>query len=271
MTRTPGALSVYLGQLLPDGRFVLDIEAPRRGEHVHYKFTMTAAPAGDVVDPATGQPHVISNPNPALRGWLPASAPYFDPATIPAGAKFGYNLAHASDAELAQVFPPVPLSGATFEQAGQVLQSSLVTVNQYGIWWMQDSYGMAPWPTDFAVNHTVDDLTMWFSHLMFATSGGIVSSLGSHPQSVLAAEFVNKAGEPAMDGALLLLVRELLVAGAGGRRGVQADQGSPGPRGPRGRHPGGGPRGAAPGDRRRLQGVVRARHGVDHQQRRPPG
>ncbi len=209
LTQDPGALSIYVGQLLPDDSFVLRGGVPDYGAHIHYHFDLVASPAGTVVDPTAGNPHVVTTPNAALQGWLPAAAPYFLAGTIPVGAKFGYNIAHVNESELRAVFPPIPLNGAEASQGGLILGSKLL-VNEFGIWWMDDAYGNAPWPTDYSVSLTAEAIEFWFSRLLFATSQGVVQSLANHPQSVLAIEILNPSGAPASGGRLLLKVSDIL-------------------------------------------------------------
>jgi hypothetical protein len=180
------------------------------GAHTHYQFDLLGKPAGTVVDPSVGVDQTISVPDATQRGWLPATAPYFPTIQIPAGAKFGYNLAHASEAALRATFPPIPLSGVTFDQDGLMLDEDVVIVNEFGIWWMTQLYGTAPWPVDYAATLTAQDVIFWFSRLLFATDTGVVTSLQKDPASILDIQVVNASGQPATAGKLRLLVSSLL-------------------------------------------------------------
>ena len=120
--------------------------------HAHYRFDLRCYPAGTAVQPDQGDPHTITNPDPSLRGWLPASE--FG-GRAPAKAVFGYNLAAHPD--LQRVWPPVPLSAVSLfwdkgdEHRGgsdiPVGSDGLVIVDRFGIWWTSDCYADVPWPT----------------------------------------------------------------------------------------------------------------------------
>ncbi len=221
LTRSPGAMAVYVGQLLPDDTFILRGGTPDYGAHVHYRFELSGAPAGTLTDPTVGGIHVITTPNAAVRGWLPAAAPYFLAPTIPAGAKFGYNLPHSSEADMRSVFPPIPLDGAEAAQGG-ILLGDKILVNEFGIWWMDDTYGNAPWPTDYGVSTTTTPVDFWFSRLLFATSQGVVQSLANHPQSVLQIDILNPSGTAASGGRLLLKVSDILPSDGTGELSTTA-------------------------------------------------
>ena len=219
LTLAPGSLALYVGQLLPDGTFSVRIQPPQRGEHVHYEFTLNHVPATATgTDPAFNAPHLTSSwaPSTSLPGWLPATSGYFPAGTaIPAGAYFGYNLQHPSAAALAAVFPPIPLGGAVAAQSGLLIDDGRILVNQSGIWWMTNSYGRVPWPVTYFANLptvTGVDLEFWYSRVLHDTAGGIVTSLTSHPASLLNLKFLNSQGTAAQDGALLVRVDSLLTA-----------------------------------------------------------
>lgn len=210
ITLEPGPLAIYVGQALPDGTFLAKVAPPVYGAHTHFHFELIGAPAGTVVDPGVGVDHVVTTPNTAVRGWLPAVSPYFPTIQIPAGAKFGYNIQHPDEAELRAVFPPIPLEGVTFDQGGAILNAGSITINQFGIWWMTDDYGTAPWPVDYSVSLTAEIVHFWFSRVLFATSNSVVTRIENHPQSVLTLEFVNSSGVPAASGRILVRCSDLL-------------------------------------------------------------
>lgn len=205
---SPGALAVYVGLALPNGWFLARPQPPVYGAHSHYQFTLTGAPAGTVVDPTIGNPQLVNTPNAAIPGWLPATTTYFAAGTIPAGAKFGYNLPQA-DPDLRAVFPPIPVTGQ-FEQGGLFLDTDKVLVNQFGIWWMDNTYGNAPWPVDYAASHTAEHIEFFFSRLLFATGNGVVTELSKDPASILDIQVLNSANAPASTGKLKLRVLSLL-------------------------------------------------------------
>ncbi|HDL85039.1 MAG TPA: hypothetical protein ENH11_01700 [Candidatus Acetothermia bacterium] len=120
-------------------------------DHVHYRFQLTASPAGQPNNPEIGFKHSIVAANPALSGWLPADDDVFQ-SMAPAGAKFGYNL--AQDAPLATVFPPLPLESFFLEVFGDGWgtgrePNEVIVVDANGIWWMRDDFGWAPWSIDY--------------------------------------------------------------------------------------------------------------------------
>lgn len=171
--------------------------------HRHYVFDLTTLPAGQVVPPNTGDPHVITSPDSDLPGWLPANHAVFD-GKAPVGAKFGYNL--SVDSTLQSVFPPIPLQSASVimqrpsvwdtlserKWYGQQLLPDLVVVNRDGIWWMSDCYDEVPWATDLDTTVSMSSsygecdpaakpisLKLYFTRVGFATDNSSVTSLRS--------------------------------------------------------------------------------------------
>ncbi len=211
LSTDPGALAIYVGQAMSDGSFLVKATPPVYGTHTHYHFALSGNPAGTANSPSVGQDQNILVADSSARGWLPVSS--FDPDTVPAGAKFGYNITHADDAALLAVFPPIPVESAEFAQSGLSLDETTVVVNDFGIWWMENTYGEAPWPVDYDVTFTSDNVQAWFTRLLAATAGGIVQRLELHPSSVLNIQIVDANGAPADDGRLKLLVSTVLSNG----------------------------------------------------------
>jgi hypothetical protein len=127
-------------------------------EHIHYRFDLVARPAGGH-NPSAAQStgkHVITNPNPALPGWLPANHAIFQ-GKAPNGAVFGYNLSQHT--ALANVWPPLPIQsvamlwdkGADHVGATEIPlgRTGLAVCDINGIWWMSDCYGDVPWPKTY--------------------------------------------------------------------------------------------------------------------------
>lgn len=169
----PGALGIYLGNLRANGTLVFrPVNTGPFLQHIHLQRALSGNPAGTVVDPAPAAPQTIAVPNPALQGWLPATNVYFPGyvvgVQIPVGAQFGYNIQNPAESALRDVFPVIPTTNAQFEQSGAILNSDKVVVNEYGIWWMDNSYGNAPW----SVTYTADlpaaapVVTLWTSRLV---------------------------------------------------------------------------------------------------------
>lgn len=116
-------------------------------DHTHQRFVLQAVPAGDTTPPASNQPHVITNPDTAIEGWLPANHAIFN-GTAPANAQFGYNL--FANRALADAWPPLPPENASLEMDGVVVDTGVngqVLFDRNGIWWMTKCYGQVPWPT----------------------------------------------------------------------------------------------------------------------------
>lgn len=217
ISTTKSGMSVYVGQLLSDGTFIVAPRQPAYTEHSHAAVTLSASPAGTVVDPAPGGLQVVTTPNPALQGWLPATATYFPGWTvgvqIPTNAKFGYNMQHASEGVLRGLFPPVPVEAANAIQSGVVITPFPLLINSYGLWWMDNTYGEAPWPVDYSISLTAPAIQLWVTRASGTTAAPVVSSLQKHPDSVVDIEVLDASDQPATYGALRLRIAALLTAG----------------------------------------------------------
>ena len=215
LTTENGVADLYVGQYLPgDQSFILRPDLPELGKHLHTLFRIAADPAvadkTDVNAPAPGGVHTITAPDSSARGWLPVAS--FDPATysVPAGAVFGYNIAHTSEVDVNKLWPPQPLTSGVLEAGGLLLDTDLVVFNESGIWWMADGYGQAPWPVDYSTTGTADDMRLWFSRPVQSTVGGFVTAVQNHADSVLDLDILNGLGSPAAAGDLLLRVNKIL-------------------------------------------------------------
>lgn len=227
LSRNPGSLGVYIGQLSGSGVFYIRAVPPDYGAHTHHKFAISPLPA--VTDPTNvAQVHkdggtgkwIIDIPNPAARGWLPADGQASD--TWPTGWTAGdaangfwYNLNHSSDASLRAMFPPVPVDSHVFVQGGLVQPDSRVIVNEYGIWWTENINGAqtsAPWSDSMqAAPSQEPGIDFWFSRILMGTDGGLVRSLIFSEQSALLGRFVRAGGLEATDGDLQLIIDALTV------------------------------------------------------------
>jgi hypothetical protein len=172
MVGEPGSTGVFIGHVDTNGRLL--VRASSTGtfvDHVHIGRSMVGDPADDApADPAPGDPQLIIDPDPTLRGWLPANSTYFPGFTvgtqIPTGAVFGYNIQHPDEADLRAVFPMVPEDNAQFYQGVEALTPDTVVINAYGIWWMTNAYGEAPWPVDYVGGPTAAlDVRLWTTRL----------------------------------------------------------------------------------------------------------
>ncbi len=108
--------------------------------HVHYAFTLTAEPAGEIVCGTADVKNEFITVNPDRPGWLPAS--YFG-AAAPAGAVYGYNL--EKHPALQRVWPPLPTGSAYLEFNGVGVAPGRFTVDMNGLWWHDECFTRAPW------------------------------------------------------------------------------------------------------------------------------
>lgn len=174
--------------------------------HRHYKFSLTAAPAGQTSPPGLGERHVITSPDDSLSGWLPANHAVFA-GRAPARAVFGYNL--RADAALWAAWPPLPVQHSYLEwdraddlarglRGVPLGEDGLCVINRDGVWWMSDCYGDVPWPTSLDTSVAESEsasvsesappecprdmtfqLCLWFTRVNFATENVVVTSLRS--------------------------------------------------------------------------------------------
>ena len=199
-------------------------------DHVHYRFELTARPAGehDPVAAANIGTHEINNVDATLEGWLPADHVSFA-GKAPTGAKFGYNL--AEHIALSRVWPPLPMQavallwdkgidrvGATEVPLGP---DGLCVVNNDGIWWMSDCYGEVPWPATLDTVITSEEsiaaeecprpemmrLALVFLRLTFGNDKSVVTSLkpaANSPITVANCDGLPAGPDNAFTGALEL-------------------------------------------------------------------
>lgn len=171
--------------------------------HTHYKFPLACKPAGRTSPPVMGEKHVIEDEGDVEKsGWLPAGHSVFE-GHAPPGAVFGYNLAEHE--ALKNAWPPLPTSNAWIEWnkaldkdvgfTGVPLGTSgLCVVDRYGIWWMSDCYGDAPWPISYDSTNSVSysdsasaecprniemEMNLFFTKAEFASDVLVVRSLRS--------------------------------------------------------------------------------------------
>jgi hypothetical protein len=200
-------------------------------DHIHYRFSLAALPAGDHVSPGAGGTHTITNPDVTQRGWLPAGHSSFG-GTAPTGARFGYNL--SVDAAVSNIWPPIPLNACNLAilspdddplKGLQFVPPELVQFDQNGIWWMSDCYGQVPWDPDLNTGSSSSSsesqcpettgLKLWLSfvQMTYATDRSTVTSLTSN-STLLTVTDAN--GDECSTGDLYLnLLLNLLLEDAG--------------------------------------------------------
>lgn len=191
-------------------------------DHVHFQLELTALPAGEHTPPVYGDPHVITDADAAIKGWLPADHSSFS-NTAPTGAVFGYNI--AADTALAAVWPPMPPGSAILEilrpatvAADEIsgfvrVPADFVRIDLHGIWWMSDCYNQVPWDTTY--NSTAAGssssaagcpvappvrLTLAFVRMLAITDKTVVTSL--QPATGEPLKFLDANGDPATTGDL---------------------------------------------------------------------
>lgn len=143
--------------------FFNPVSADELSNHIHYHIPLVSRPAGvpncapeyqgptvGDTDPEGPHPdfqHEVVDPDVSAQGWLPADSPVFSGMEVPEGAAFGYNF--AAHGAAAQVFPTDPISLVDLTVNGRGVVGELVEINPFGIWWMSDRYGQAPWDPNF--------------------------------------------------------------------------------------------------------------------------
>lgn len=169
LTKQKPAVGVYVLYLRGDGAAHLN-PSPREmlEQHTHFAYDLYAEPAGYVACTESGYKYEFLSTDPGLPGWLPAS--HFDNA--PVGAKFGYNL--AAHPELDRVWPPIPTDLVYLEENGIGVNPSKYVADANGLWWMDDCYGRAPWPTSYGCSDSL--------------SSGILEGSSCYPATTLEEE-----------------------------------------------------------------------------------
>lgn len=175
ITTERGTLGVYIGHMRSTGELLIKSGAPGAFlDHVHFQRLLQGEPAGTVTDPAFGDPHAVDTPDSNEQGWLPANSTYFPGfvvgVQIPTGAKFGYNIQHPDEEDLREIFPVLPADNAQFSQGGAIVDTSKIVINEFGIWWLDNTYGNAPWPVDFAANGVATDILLWSTRIIAQAS-----------------------------------------------------------------------------------------------------
>jgi hypothetical protein len=206
---TVDPLAVFCGSAFPNGSFLLKAQPPVFGAHVHDYVVLSGNPAGTVNTPSTGNPQLILIANPSLQGWLPISTFV---GTAPSGAVFWYNIANPAEGVLQAAFPPVPTDSAVFFQGGaQLSPATTIIATDEGIFWLTNTYGLAPWPVDWNTAPVAAPIYGYWVNVLAATTNATVQSLGFASTSALQGQFLGVGGLPASSGSLLLNVPTILA------------------------------------------------------------
>jgi hypothetical protein len=210
-------------------------------DHVHHRFELFAQPVGTVsVVDGRYQMAVASDTDiDTATGWLPANHASFN-GKAPANAAFGYNLkAHA---QLAQVWPPVPVSAASvLWDKGTDLTGAfevpigcggLVVLDVNGIWWMSNCVNDVPWSDSAAQASSSSSagiecpreermrVIVAFLRMLYANDKNIVTSLYADPAGPL--QITNCNNENAITGDLKIDLNLQLLVDPGNTNGGQA-------------------------------------------------
>lgn len=145
-TKQKPPVGIYVMFMRGDGSAHIQ-PSPREmlDEHIHYAFDLYAQPAGVVECPLPYTKYTFVSSDSDLPGWLPASDLIFN-GMAPTGAVFGYNL--SKHLELNRLWPPLPIEAVYLEADGIGVPAARFTINQHGLWWFDDCYNRAPWPTE---------------------------------------------------------------------------------------------------------------------------
>lgn len=126
-------------------------------QHVHCRYELNCRPSGIHVLPDTDESrHQIQDPDADMAGWLPADHAVFE-GNAPVGAMFGYNW--RADPNLRASWPPIPVEAAAllFDKNGDgavevpLGWDGLASIDEYGIWWLSNTYDDVPWPRDYVL------------------------------------------------------------------------------------------------------------------------
>lgn len=198
--------------------------------HIHYALDLYANPAGTLAAPAPETVYEFLTVDNTMPGWLPASDSIFGGAA-PSGAKYGYNLSQHQALE--RLWPPLPNGNAYIEMNGLGVRPTRFIVDASGLWWMDDCYGLAPWPTeegacpsssssssssssgeDCPDNPALEDMgfvridpcdrwmRIYFTKMVFKTNNALVTSLRAADGSPIVVTGCD--GQPATTGDLKL-------------------------------------------------------------------
>ncbi len=144
--------------------------------HKHYKFDIATTPCGTVTEE---HPETITNINYNIEGWLPVDdINSFSGMSIPEGAVYGYNISKSS---FKNHWPPAPLSTIVLgwkpwdQKTIGIVDNTLVTFNNYGIWWMSDS--TLPWNTENQNGYNT--MSIWWTNPLFSINNSYIKKIQS--------------------------------------------------------------------------------------------
>lgn len=172
ITNNPAGIPVYVGYALSKRSFMLQPSVDEFSQFfVNYRFNILDRPAGT---PTLSGGGIWSLPavSPTRLGWVAADPSVLPGFAIPLGAKFFYYIpggAYTQDAasltynekieasELKAALPPIPanfvqisVNGVMQRLRDDYTPDGIYSVDQYGVWWYDDTDGKQPWASDLA-------------------------------------------------------------------------------------------------------------------------
>jgi hypothetical protein len=183
ITKSPAGVPTYVGYAISKRKFLLHPSVDEFSQFfINYRYNLLDRPAATPI--LVGNTWSIPG-GATMRnrlGWVPASllAGIYD---VPVGAKFYYNIPAnfsqetgilTSDEiveaqELKSLLPPVPanfieltVNGVIQRLRDEYAPDGIYKINDYGIWWFEDTHGLQPWADDlllYSVPWDPDDWT----------------------------------------------------------------------------------------------------------------
>jgi hypothetical protein len=175
ITKNPAGIPTYIGYALTKRKFLLHPAVDEFSQFfINYRYNLLDRPAATpvLVDGVWSIPGGTSMLT--RLGWVPASV-VDGIYVVPDGAKFYYNIPTSFEAEagiltedeiieaseLRTLLPPVPanfieltVNGVEQRLRDVYTPDGIYKINDYGIWWFEDSAGLQPWSDDLSLYST---------------------------------------------------------------------------------------------------------------------
>jgi hypothetical protein len=182
ITKNPAGIPTYVGYALSKRKFLLHPAVDEFSQFfINYRYNLLDRPAGTPVLVA-GKWTIPGDTSMLSRlGWVPASI-LEGIYIVPEGAKFYYNIPTSFTAEegiltdneiieaseLRTLLPPVPanfieltVNGVEQRLRDVYTPDGIYKINDYGLWWFEDSEGLQPWSDDLALYSTTWNPDDW--------------------------------------------------------------------------------------------------------------
>jgi len=167
ITKDPSGVPVYVGYAISKRRFLLQPNVDEFSQFfINYRFCIIDRVAGV---PATSGVRTISSSNLARLGWVAVDS--LGEIPVPTDARFFYNIPTAAQlavdagidstekevaSELRKYLPPIPhgfiqlyIGGVLQRQRSECDPTGSYLVNEYGLWWFDNTSGNQPWANDY--------------------------------------------------------------------------------------------------------------------------